>query len=244
MLYVYGIIDGSEIRTTIPCGHHRSSVAALPVGGLAAAVSDVAQLDMAPTAENVCRHDQVLDALMEGHAVLPMRFGTTAHRRRLTTALEIRQLALRRALRRVSGMVEIAVRVLTNLPAVAAPIRRHPYEGDDDRSSGMAYLRSRMTDRRQSAPLCERREAAAVSILRRLEALSEEAVWEREGEAQLLFKASFLIAKEGLREFVDTAEALASCHGDVTVRCTGPWAPYSFVTGTGNVTGIGNGAQA
>ncbi len=233
MLYVYGIIDGSEIRTTIPRGHHRSNVAALPVGGLAAAVSDVAQSDMAPTAENVCRHDQVLDALMELHAVLPMRFGTTAHRGRLTTVLERRQVALCRALRRMSGMVEIAVRVLTSLPVVAAPIRRHPYERDDDRSSGTAYLRSRMADRRQSPPLCERREAVAMSILSRLKTLSAEATWDRGHELPLLFKASFLIASEGVREFVDTAEALALRHGEVVVRCTGPWAPYSFVTGIG-----------
>ncbi len=234
MLYVYGIIDGSEIRTTIPRGHHRSSVAALPVGGLAAAVSDVAQSDMvAPTADNVCRHDQVLDALMERHAVLPMRFGTTAHRGRLTTALEMRQLALCCALQRVSGMVEIAVRVLTNLPAVAVPIRHHPYEKDGARSSGTAYLRSRMADRRQSAPHCELREAVAMSVLSRLETLSAEATWDRGHELPLLFKASFLIASEGVREFVDTAEALALRHGEVVVRCTGPWAPYSFVTGIG-----------
>ena len=233
MLYVYGIIDGSEIRTTIPRGHHRSSVAALPVGGLAAAVSDVTQSDMAPTAENVCRHDQVLDALMERHAVLPMRFGTTAHRGRLTTVLERRQVALCRALRRMSGMVEIAVRVLTSLPVVAAPSHYRSFERDHERSSGTAYLRSRMADRRESLPLCERREAVAISILSRLEALSAEAAWDRGEELPLLFKGSFLIARAGLREFVDTAEALASRHGEVVVRCTGPWAPYSFVTGIG-----------
>ena len=72
-----------------------------------------------------------------------------------------------------------------------------------------------------------------MSILSRLKTLSAEATWYRGHELPLLFKASFLIARAGLREFVDTAEALASRHGEVVVRCTGPWAPYSFVTGIG-----------
>ena len=232
MLYVYGIIDGNEIRATVPGGHHRSCVTVHPVGDLAAAVSDTARSDMAATVENVWCHDRVLDALMERHAVLPMRFGIISHRDQLTAALKRRRPALCRALRRVSGKVEIAVRMFSKLPERTAPIRP-PCSGEKGPSSGTAYLRSRMANRRRTTQLCERSRAAVVSLLARLEALSAEALWDREGVPMLPFEASFLVARKAVPEFVDTAEALALHHRDIAVSCTGPWAPYSFTTDVG-----------
>ena len=228
MLYIYGIIDGSEIRATVPLGHHRSCVTALPVGGLAAAVSDAALPDIAASVENVWRHDRVLDALMARHAVLPMRFGSVSTRDRLAAVLAPRRPELRRALERVSGKVEIAVRVLSSLPATSTAVRARPGD-DDNRPPGTAYLRSRMADRSPIEPACARRRAAAVSILARLEALSAAALWDRAGAWTLPVEASFLVAREGLREFVDAAAALASRDRAVALNCTGPWAPYSFV---------------
>ncbi|MCG8354621.1 MAG: GvpL/GvpF family gas vesicle protein [Kiloniellales bacterium] len=232
MLHVYGIIDGSEIRAAIPSGHHRFHVTAHPVGDLAAAVSAASQSDIAATMENIWCHDRVLDALMKRHAVLPMRFGTIANSDRLTADLERRRVTLCRALRRVSGKVEIAVRVFSKLPATI-PETHSPCGGDDGRSSGTAYLRSRMAQRRRTAQLCERGRAAVASVLARLEALSADAVWDREGAPTLPVEASFLIAREAVPAFVDRAEALVSCDHDLSVSCTGPWAPYSFVTDVG-----------
>ena len=229
MLYVYGIIDGSEIRTTPPLGHHRSSVMALPVGGLAAAVSDATASDIVPTVENVWRHDRIVDALMARQAVLPMRFGSTACRDRLAAALERRRGTLRRMLDRVSGRVEIAVRVVSTLPE--SPVRSGtPDQRGEAWSSGTDYLRSRMARQGRSAPACTDGRAVAASILARLETMSADVVWGRGDARTLPVEASFLIARHGVGDFVDTAETLASRNPELAVNCTGPWAPYSFVT--------------
>ena len=232
MLHVYGIIDGSEIRATVPSGHHRARVTAHAVGDLAAAVSAATRPDIAATVENVRRHDRVLDALMERHAVLPMRFGITAQGDRLADALARRRPALCRALRRVRGKVEIAVRVFSTRPAATAEIPA-PCDAANGRSSGTAYLTSRMAERRRSAPLRAGSRAAVVSVLAGLEALSADALWDREGAPTLPVEASFLIAREAVPAFVDRAEALAARDRDLAVSCTGPWAPYSFVTDVG-----------
>ena len=235
MLHVYGIIDGSELRTTPPLGHHRCSITALPVGGLAAAISEATGPNIAPTVENVWRHNRIVDALMSRHAVLPMRFGSTACHDRLAAALESRQPAMRRVLDRVHGKVEIAVRVVSTLPESRADSSAS-HQSEEAWSSGTDYLRSRMAHHRRSAPVSTGNPAVATSLLARLEAMSADVLWERASAQPLPIEASFLIPRHGVENFVDAAEALASCNPELAVNCTGPWAPYSFVTDA--VTGV------
>jgi len=229
-LYVYGIVGSPSFDAALS-GHEEAGVFAVPCGDLAAAVSELSR-DVAPEPQNVWRHEQVLEALMQQHAVLPLRFGThVARRDALCDALRRIRPALTRDLERLSGRVEFALRV-TNVGAndnlvLAAGSK---VDGAQPLRPGTGYLRARAELLRERTV----REAAA----RRIEAMlrqhldpsAEDAVWElAEGQAKTL-TASYLVERAHISRFVDAIDHVRDRHLELDVTCTGPWAPYSFVT--------------
>ncbi len=222
MLYLYGIIDATDRCGAVPAGHDEATVTVFPEGGLAAAVSEVGRPAITPSAENVWRHEKVLGALMERHAVLPMRFGTICDGDKLISLLRRRQQPLLEDLCRVRGTVEIALRISANPVGTSAVSCETPVVRDVD-MPGTAYLRARR-DLRQGVAIADVEE-----VRHGLTGLSVETLWEAADEPALPLKASFLIAKCGLGDFIAEAKALAARYPDLVISCTGPWAPYSFV---------------
>ena len=225
---VYGVTDARELGSPGPLGQGGAAVTAFPVGGLAALVSDAAEAEVEPTVENVWRYEQVLAGLMERHAVLPMRFGTVCEPDRLASVLEARRESLSATLDRVRGKVEIAIRLSDAPSAVRDPIARSPGAGRIGRP-GTAYLMARMGDCHEGEAMGDRARPAVREIRDRLNRLSVETVWDEPAEPRAPIKASCLIWRDSLSDFVQAVQALAARHRDVTVSCTGPWAPYSFV---------------
>ncbi len=228
MFYVYGIVDALGFCSAVPGGHEQAEVRAFPEGELAASVSETRRWPIYPSVENVWRHEQVLGALMERHAVLPMRFGTVCDRDRLACVLQRRQQPLLQNLRRVRGMVEIALRIPADTAAKSGALREEPPARDIKRP-GTAHLRSRLEARRGAAIDGAHARALMQEIRDRLEYLAVEVLWDVADQPTLPIKASFLVTRDGVGDFVAGAEALASRHPDLVVGCTGPWAPYSFV---------------
>ena len=112
MLYVYGVVDSSSLGGSPLTGHDAASVFAVARGDCAAAASNLSRRTIVPGPESVWLHEQVLEALMRRHAVLPLRFGTLVPdaemlRNRLAAMLP----TLGDDLRRLRGRVEFALRV-------------------------------------------------------------------------------------------------------------------------------------
>ena len=229
-LYVYGVVDSPNFDAAIS-GHEEAGVFAVPCGDLAAAVSELSR-DVAPEPHNVWRHEQVLEALMRQHAVLPLRFGThVAHRDMLCDALRRMHPALSRDLERLRGRVEFALRV-TNVGAndnlMFAPGSK--VDGAQPLRPGMGYLRARAEFLRERTV----REGAARRIepmLRRhLDPSAEQAVWELAEGRSTTLTASYLVGSDHVSRFADAIDVVRDRYPRLGVTCTGPWAPYSFVT--------------
>jgi hypothetical protein len=91
----------------------------LPYQGIAAAVSAVEVDRVRPEAEQLLRHEQVIEALMAQRSTLPVRFGTVLS----STAKVLETLAERydnllANLVRLAGQVEVGLRVLWDAEAV------------------------------------------------------------------------------------------------------------------------------
>ena len=194
-------------------------------GDVAAAASVVSR-GVASELQNVLCHEQVVETLMQRHAVLPLRFGTLAADGDALRAL-LRRLhpALAGEFARLGGKVEFALRVggLAEEPSPAidfsAPV-----------PPGTGYLRAKAQRQQERSA----RDAAARRIERRLrphlDPSADEAVWELAARGDVALVASYLVARNGISRF---AEAVAGARGrypELGVTCTGPWAPYSFVT--------------
>lgn len=163
-----------------------------------------------PRADAVA-HGLVVEALAAiASSVAPVRFGESfADESRLVAAVEERLPAITAALERVAGCVEIGVRVATpaHAPAVVA-------------STGTGYLQDRL------AALHEH-DVVMTELHERVEAVSREASVSSRGA----FEAAYLVERSRVTQAERLVRDFADEHPELTVVCTGPWAPYSFTGG-------------
>lgn len=116
-LYAYGVVEKEsfELEATA-VGGETKTVYTVSHGPLAAIVTDTDDLEPEQTEENVQRHDDVLQAVMqhgEGRTVVPMQFGMAfKNGRALKNVLRSGRRAFTKALREVDGMQEIGVKVV------------------------------------------------------------------------------------------------------------------------------------
>ena len=205
MIYVYAITTGRDAPPQLR-GLDDAPPALVDADGVQGVYShhaDAASVEATP--DTLWAHEAVVDALLRDGSVLPLRFGTTLENvAALHRVLHEDHERFARLLERVAGCVELAVRV--GLPERA--------DGADD---GRAYLTEKLAARR-----------TADDVLGPLESFAADT---RRGTAgaEPVVKASYLVPRDDVVRFADELRGLQSRHPELTLSCTGPWAPYSFV---------------
>jgi hypothetical protein len=175
-------------------------VRAVAGGGLKVLCAPAETRDVTP--EALWRHEELLEQLMAGRDLLPVRFGTlVADERAAERALTERRDELAAALDRVRGAVEIALRVQSREP-------------DHAPASGCDYLRERT-----------RRAEAARELHEPLAAIARDSTVLRGRE---LLRAAYLVDRAAVDEFVAAVRRLQDERPRLALLCTGPWPPYSF----------------
>jgi hypothetical protein len=165
----------------------------------------------APTdAEDLWRHDRLIEELMAQRAVLPLRYGTVLDgKEELERILAERSAEFARLLDRVRGRVELAVRVLAE------------EDRPDIAEGGAGYMRE----------LARRRARAerAAAVLEPLEQVADASV-ARDSAEEAWTRRAYLVERDRLDEFRSRLDQLTESSPELRVTCTGPWAPYSFVS--------------
>jgi len=152
------------------------------------------------------RHEEVVESLMEGRDLLPVRFGTlVADEQAAARAVAERSEELAASLDRVRGAVELAVRADPREPETAAP-----REG----TSGREYMSAKA-----------RRMAAARMVHEPLGDLARDSAVQPGPE---LLRAAYLVDRAAVDRFVSVVRQLQRDHPELHLVCTGPWPPYSF----------------
>jgi gas vesicle protein GvpL/GvpF len=171
--------------------------------GLTALCAPAEQREVTP--EVLWRHEEVMEALMQERAVLPVRFGTLVEDEQAAVrALQERREELTTSLDRVRGAVELAVR--------AHPIR--PPGDSPAVEGGVEYMRAK----------AHRVEAARL-LHEPLAFLARDSVVHPGAE---LLRAAYLVDREAVDSFVGLVRRLQETHDGLHIVCTGPWPPYSF----------------
>ena len=167
--------------------------------------------DREPTVEALRRHECVVEDLMSVRTLLPARFASV-----LDGEDELRELLERRAhefaeaLGRVRGRVEIGVRARPRtVPDVPPP------------ETGRAYVERKLARLRAARavqddmhePLAAGAHAAVARVL---------------AEPEPQFTGAYLVDRDTVEAFRARVEEVADGR---EVVCTGPWPPYSFVSG-------------
>lgn len=220
MLHVYAITDSPhELEAT---GLEDAELRA--VGGQApfAVVSEHERLPPQLSEDDLWAHERVVEALMEGATVLPMRIdGTVADQETLQRILDERREEFEALLAGVRGAVELGVR------AQLADASKSEEAGEDEAedagwgSPGTAYLLGRARHRRRAEDLVAR-------VHEPLTALSRKSRRSSVGLRPGLFKAAYLVDRDRVDAFRARVDVLDSELGGGRIVCTGPWPPYSF----------------
>jgi Gas vesicle synthesis protein GvpL/GvpF len=160
--------------------------------------------------DDAVRHGLVVEALLEcADSVLPVRFGQQFEdEQELAAAVAERRYALETALADLSGCVEVGVRVL-----------REDGPFPTDAANGTEYMRA-----------VAGRKAATVGLHRAL--LPHARASLAAPSSRLRDDTGYLVRREDVPEFALAVDRYVAAHPELTVLCTGPWAPYSFAAAT------------
>ncbi len=210
MIYLYAVTEPGSPAPDGP-GLDDQPLEVLEGGQVAALVSRHGHGAFEPDPQTLWHHDQVVERAMENGAVLPARFASTfADTAALTEALGRDEAELRRALDGVRGCVELAVRV-------SLPSSDHPTPRD-----GREYVATKLLGQQESRFVAEQA----------LEPLAEHAVRSHRsalGRDSSTLSASYLVRVDEVSLFAERVRQLAQDHSELSLSCTGPWPPYSFV---------------
>jgi gas vesicle protein GvpL/GvpF len=187
----------------------------LAVDGSTAIVSRVPTADGEVAQEAVVRHGLVVEAVLDRcDGIVPVRFGERfADEAALRAATARLRPSLDTRLRRLDGCVEIAVRVVDSR-AVDPP----------SATDGTGYMAAKLGELRE-------RDAVVEALHQPLEHEARASIVAAPRVGNLVHEGAYLVRRTGLRRFQDRVDRYAGEHPELTVVCTGPWAPYSFAAG-------------
>ena len=252
MSYVYAITDRPEEPLPGQLGLDDAELTQIAWRDICAVVSTHGGAQLAANADELWRHEEVIEALMGGRAVLPARFGTLFPSHQQVGDMLCRAYPqFTQDIERVRGHVEIGMRFLASvehqpeadlLPvrdAAAGAVRlsgdgASPFVSSNglDRSgsaSGTAYLQAKLAVKRS---LRNRRQVQLEMVRELYATLASHATASRldaEPSDRQGVSAAFLVRRDRLTSFRVIVGRTADAHPELALLCTGPWPPYSFV---------------
>lgn len=212
MIHLYAFAHGLDRVPAMP-GIENAALEARFFGDVVAVTSSHAARLPEAARPDILRHGAVVAALLESaRAVLPSRFGEDyVDDAALAAAVSPKLTGLRRRLDEVASHVEVGLRVVDTSTAAPAPPAR----------DGAEYLRALM-------PSLRRRDLVASELHEPVVARAAEHRLSPALDRSSLHTAAYLVSRDDVRTVTEIVERFAESHPELTVLCTGPWAPYSF----------------
>jgi hypothetical protein len=202
-------------------------VQAVDLGGLRAWISETPHTPIAPTVDRAREHDRVIRAAMEAETPLPARFGqVVADHAVLKHVVASRREGLTAALESVAGAVEMTVQV--RIEAASPTTESSPRPASEGQGRGRRYLeRVAAVHREEQNVLAEERTARervrqAVGPLVRAEAFTGTSADSK------VASLSHLVPRDRIKAYRSAIQALRVDNPALSLRVSGPWAPYSF----------------
>jgi len=241
MIYVYAIADRPEEPLPSQLGLHDEALSAVIWRDIGAVVSKFNGAQTSKTADELWRHEEVVESLMSVRAVLPARFGTLLpSRQHVDDILRRVYRALVQDIERVRGHVEIGMRFLSTFETGAElnqPLTTSNGLMPPGAGPGSAYLRARLAQKRE----LQDRRRAKLGLVRDVYALlasHANASWlDGELDDRHGISAAFLVPRDRIGSFRDVVGEVAYANPGLALLCTGPWPPYSFVRAGAGATG-------
>lgn len=229
--YVYCL--GDEVTPEMIEGARGLNGAALSLvgrGDILAVVSAFGSKSVAVTPENALTHNRVNAALLARSTPLPFRFGTLVTEERLLDFIGSREAALREALGRVRGAVEMSVKIIWDLEEVRREAAGPEPSGDASaEGSGTAFLLAKRREILGGEAVRARADSLAEWFGSRLSDLARDARVTVNPSGALVVRAAHLVGRGGVEEYRARVQRLGEERaGSLRFLTSGPWPPYSF----------------
>jgi hypothetical protein len=238
-VYVYGVVPAGVALPVGEAGVGGREVELLEYDGIAAVVSEFPAGDVRVRRRDLLAHLRTLERIFDEVTVAPCPFGTViASRGEVESAfLAPRRAELRRLLGRLEGHVQMNVKAEYDEEAVLREIVTHDSDVARARERSKAlgaagYYENIRLGELISARLAGLRASDGAEISARLSSFAAESASDAtDGSELLVFKGSFLVARDRLEGFDATLDALAASHADrLRVEAIGPLPPTAFAT--------------
>lgn len=216
-LYLYCLGEPDHPRPEDVVGLEGAAVRDVEAGGFSAWVSELERMP-APSLDRIRVHNAVVEAAAGVATPLPLRFGQwfeTADD--LDASLRDRGEALHAALARVSGALELGVRVLD--PAHAPD--------ELDRASGTAYLEALARRSRVEEEGRRRGEEVAAELKEWLGPLVRDERVRSLGAGSLV-SIAHLVDRHEIGKYRLHMDQFPPRHPELRFVLSGPWPPYGF----------------
>ncbi|MGN6108140.1 MAG: GvpL/GvpF family gas vesicle protein [Kofleriaceae bacterium] len=232
-LYVYAIVDRACEPPAEWRGLEGGQLSTVGHRSIAAIVSTIAAPPRRDTAALV-RHEALVEALGVHHRTLPVRFGTVfSDAGAVTEALSERYESLAGDLARIGDKVELGLSALWRARRedvqVADP--EEPASHAPQGGAGARYLQAR----RGAYARADAGKAAARQLASDIDLAVRDYTFDRRltvvNEGGLVVRAAYLVAPSDMAAVRAAVDELRGRRPDVAIVLSGPWPPYSFVSG-------------
>ena len=240
-IYLYGIVRNlpAGLPSAPAVGDLDARLRSIESPGCIAVVSDITETFVDATAEDLQRHSDVLQELLNStNALVPLRFGTVYPDDETIARdlLEARGEELEALLQRVEDRVEVRLKAFYSEQAVLSEIvAEQPRVAELHRRTQALSPDASYYDRIRlgelvAAALSTKGRRDAERILARLVPLAVDYRVEDEPHEWSVLTASFLVERSALDDFqAAVAGVVEGQENRLQVRCLAPLPPYSFV---------------
>lgn len=189
-------------------------------------VSEVGEPTVPVTRENVLRHDSVVRKVLVEKTPLPFRFGTIVGKEGIESFVSARRLALVERLSKVSGCVELSVKVIWS-----------PVEAEDDISeahkvdelgAGATFLAAKRKELLGDQKLAVEAEKISEWLRELLSRVVRTQMVNVQPKEKLVFAGSYLLERSRVAEFREKLTQALAERTDLHFLISGPWPPYTF----------------
>ncbi len=244
-IYVYGVIKTSDPKEFggIGIGDKASKVLTIGFKDLAAVVSKSPfmvydSLVKEKTVKDLVTHQFVIEKVMAGFTIIPVKFGTMVETEdEVIKLMEKGYFVLRNALRKMEGKVELDVAVSWQLPKIIAAIyRRSNRVKNKQKEIATKGAKATTEDKIILGKLVEqalKQKSTGYGrlILQTLKKQAEDVCLHDLANEEMIFNAAFLIKTANKEKFNKILDKLDQRFEDtLNFRLVGPLPPYSFST--------------
>ena len=236
-LYVYAVAKARDAEMPLLQGILDHPIYQLETDSLCAIVSQCPLSIIRAERKHLAAAQRVLGALNTKFDLLPMTFGTvTKCEDELRRFLDGHHEALLSQLQRVSGSVEMGLRLSLNVPdPIAFLVERTPaLKAARDRTFRARHKPSH-DDRIRLGQLCDQavtryREALTGQVLATIESACSETIKLPVKDERQIANLAILVRRARLEAFEAAINvAAAQIEDDVVFNLSGPWPPHNFV---------------